>query len=55
MRRYVKCLAEKPEKVVSRKTGLTGDLIEIQREVVAEVDELAGAAKSLVDVRGSEL
>jgi hypothetical protein len=55
MGRYIKGLTKKPEKVVTRKTGLTGHLIEIQGEIVAEVDKLAGAAKSLVDFRGSEL
>jgi hypothetical protein len=55
MWRFVKCLPEKPKKMVARKTGMTGHLIKIQGEIVAEVDKLAGAAKPVVDVRGSEL
>ena len=47
MRSLVKGLAEKPKKVITRKTRLFGNLIEIQRMVVAVIDKVTRTAKPL--------
>jgi hypothetical protein len=55
MRRYVECLSEEPQKMITRKTGVAGYLIEIQGQIVAAIDELPRAAESLVNIWSAEL
>lgn len=47
MRSFIEGLPEKPEKVITRKTGLLGDLVQAQRMVVAVVDKIACTTKPL--------
>ena len=47
VRSLVEGLPEKPQKVIARKTGLLGNLIEAQRMVVAVIDKITRTAKPL--------
>jgi hypothetical protein len=50
MRCLVKRLSKKPEKVITRETCFTRDLVEAQRMVVTMIDKLTRSGKPLQDV-----
>ena len=50
MWRFVKCLAEESEKMITREASLAGDLVEVQWQVIANVDVVARATEPLVGV-----
>ncbi len=50
MRCFVESLAEESKKMIARKACVTGDIIQIQREIVTEVDKVTRATEPLVDV-----
>ena len=45
VRSLVECLAEQAQKVIARETGFLGDLIQVERMVVAMIDKLARASE----------
>jgi len=47
VRCLVECLAEQAQKVIARETGFLGDLIQVERMVVAMIDKLARASEPL--------
>jgi hypothetical protein len=51
MRGLVEGSPEEPQEVVARKARLAGDLFQIERLVIAFVDELASAEEALIRVR----
>jgi hypothetical protein len=50
VRGLVECLSKQPQKVITREAGVAGNLVEIERQVVAEIDKLAGAIQPLENV-----
>src|SRR6187200_201948 len=51
MRRFVKCLPKQTEEVITGKTGVTGNLLEIERQVVALIDKLLRSIEALKNFR----
>ena len=47
MRRLIKRLPKKPKKVIARETCVAGNLVEVEREIVATVNEVSGAVEPL--------
>src|SRR5262245_20985613 len=50
VRRLVERLLKQADKVVAREAGLAGDALQVERLIVAVVDESAGAAQSRANV-----
>ena len=50
MRSLVKGSTEKPQKVLGRQAGFTGDLLQVERLVVTLVDELACAHEPPISI-----
>ena len=48
MRSLVEGLAEEPQEVKARQARLSGDLVQIKREVIALIDEFSRAYESLI-------
>jgi len=45
VRSLIKCLPEQTQKMKARKTGVTGNLFQIEREVVTKIDKLSRAVE----------
>jgi hypothetical protein len=50
MRGPIESLSEEPEEMISRQTGFAGDLIEIEREVVAVIHQFAGSSEPSIGI-----
>lgn len=54
VRSLVECLFEHSQKMITGERGFAGNLIEVERAVVAVVHKLAGAAQPLVHISGGD-
>jgi len=54
VRGLIKCLTKQSEKVITRKTRATGDLFEIERPVITEIDKVSRARETLKNIRRGE-
>ena len=53
VRSFIKGLPEKSQEVIAREACLAGNVVEVQREIVAGVDEVSRPAKAIINVGGS--
>ena len=51
VRRFSEGLPEQAQKVITREARFTGNLVEVERTVITDVDKVPGPAEALINVR----